>query len=536
MASINDGGVAASDELHDGLLSTPEHAATQHPHRKQICTPHRRLLLLLAAFTCLVGTAVLSLSLVPRAAYPAAVVPSFYTYPCAAGANTSSLYTVTVCTPVNCSATCVYENSLAHRQGEAADMAAGQAVAFAAFAFTDPVTVRVDAAFDVQLCTLRPAAAGLACDTLSPRSVGFRLTAPMVKLSVELYSPAVGNSAVYMMHPLLLFGDPPEDPATIPSPSDPTALRFEPGLHVLGYQMPLYGDVTQVYLAPGAYVIGGFITASNGAVRITGRGVLSGEVFPWHSPAVLWGLININRGSGHLIDGITIIDSPMFYIASVTRGAVIRNVKCAVAWPYNSDGLDVGDGALVEDVFIRSNDDSIKISGSGGIARRITVWQLINGAVVQMGWVNNVRHNVLVEEIDVIHVDYCFFNGGTWCAASDNEAVIDSAPDGVTVVDTNAITIQNVRVEGDAVRLLYLALPSGASGSMSGVSIINVTADSQSLARGQDYGLIAGGSSAAMITGVTVQGMTIGGVCASSAAAAGVRVDAGTTAGIVFQC
>ena len=39
-----------------------------------------------------------------------------------------------------------------------------------------------------------------------------------------------------------------------------------------------------------------------------------------------------------------------------------RAVKM-MSWPYNSDGFDAGNGGLAEDLFIKANDDSIKISG-----------------------------------------------------------------------------------------------------------------------------------------------------------------------------
>lgn len=484
--------------------------------------------------------------------------PPFYTYPCACTAsgsrcaNTSSMYTVAVCLrglSGDCSqptatfnSTCVYENSIEHRLPNMTYMSAGQAVAFAGFAFDaslGPATVRVETSFVATACVVRPRSAAVPCTLRTDgRAATLTLAAPMLKLSVELYSAAVRNSAAYMSNALLVFADPPEDPATVPSPDDPSALIFGPGMHILSGQMPLTGSITQVYVAPGAYVIGGFITSYdfNTGVRITGRGVISGEDFPWHSPAFTWGLLNIDGGRNHVLDGLTLVDSPMFYIASVASGCTINNVKLAAAWTFNSDGLDVGPSSVVTDVFVRSNDDSLKLSGSGGTVRRAVVWQSINGAVVQAGWVNLQRTDILVDEVDVIHVDYCAGVAAGWCMGSDNEAVIDAAPDGVTAADTARVTITNVRVEGDAVRLLYLALPPGATGTFTGIDIVNVTADAQSLMDGTNSGVISGASASTRITDVTVTNMVIAGRCASSAAAAGVTVDATTTSGISFVC
>jgi len=189
---------------------------------------------------------------------------------------------------------------------------------------------------------------------------------------------------------------------------------------------------THRYLEPGAFVSGGFKTTcwqrGSDAVVFSGRGVISGEAFPWHSPLFEWALLNIDAGVGNVVDGITLIDSPMFHMASYSRNATIRNVKMLGTWPYNSDGFDTGLGGLVEDCFVRANDDSIKISGgTDSLVQRIVVWQMINGAVIQMGWISPLAwQRVTVRDIDVIHVDYCSASRG--CARSNNEAIVDLAP------------------------------------------------------------------------------------------------------------
>lgn len=60
-------------------------------------------------------------------------------------------------------------------------------------------------------------------------------------------------------------------------------------------------------------------------------GILTGENFPWHSPLFNYGLINMDVGSGNSIDGLTLIDSPEFYVASFTHAPTLRNVKMVCA-------------------------------------------------------------------------------------------------------------------------------------------------------------------------------------------------------------
>jgi hypothetical protein len=56
----------------------------------------------------------------------------------------------------------------------------------------------------------------------------------------------------------------------------------------------------------------------------------------------------------------------------------VRNVKL-LGWNWLGDGVFAGRRAVVEDSFIKANDDSIKAYMSHSMFRRCTVWQLDNG-------------------------------------------------------------------------------------------------------------------------------------------------------------
>lgn len=59
-------------------------------------------------------------------------------------------------------------------------------------------------------------------------------------------------------------------------------------------------NINRIYLAPGAYVHGGFITISaSQSVQISGRGVLSGERFKFHDPNFTWALVNLDKGTSY---------------------------------------------------------------------------------------------------------------------------------------------------------------------------------------------------------------------------------------------
>ena len=80
-----------------------------------------------------------------------------------------------------------------------------------------------------------------------------------------------------------------------------------------------------------------------------------------------------------------------------------------------------------------------------------------------MGWVTPITwQRVTVSDIDVIHVCYCCRADGT-CDGSNNEAIVDLAPDGTSAFSLADIAIRNIRVETDAVRMLYMQVRNRAS-------------------------------------------------------------------------
>ena len=67
-----------------------------------------------------------------------------------------------------------------------------------------------------------------------------------------------------------------------------------------------------------------------------------------------------------------------FYTQGQGGPVTVRNVKFVGAWNCKSDGFTVN--GLWEDIFLKANDDAIKLGGSSNsIAQRIVVWQMFNG-------------------------------------------------------------------------------------------------------------------------------------------------------------
>jgi hypothetical protein len=74
----------------------------------------------------------------------------------------------------------------------------------------------------------------------------------------------------------------------------------------------------------------------------------------------------------------------------------------------------VGENSLVEDCFLKCNDDAIKLYHSNTEVYRTTIWQMENGTPFQISWnMPADNSNFIVKDCDVIHCDHFWDNTNT---------------------------------------------------------------------------------------------------------------------------
>ncbi len=206
---------------------------------------------------------------------------------------------------------------------------------------------------------------------------------------------------------------------SIPKDSDlkkGQTLVFSKGLHDIGIEYKLKSGV-KYFLDNGAYVKGTFEERTLNDelledVKIYGYGILStnhikrflpdGKTKFQHSP------IDLLNSSNVSIVGITIED-PSHHALNIGgldkyKGVYISKVKI-LGWRANGDGIHIIGSGLVEDCFLRTQDDSVYIaSGMDGVEfRRITTWNDFNGSSF-IFTANGGGGNVHVSNSDVIYV------------------------------------------------------------------------------------------------------------------------------------
>lgn len=180
---------------------------------------------------------------------------------------------------------------------------------------------------------VRPQAAAVSVTHINATAIQFTLQPSDLgwKLSVESpwqLAAASPRQPTIVKHSLMLFADP-SNSGIDPGVGDGT-LRFDAGFHNLGGQMPLGSNVTTVYVAGGAWLSGGFITAAGSTtLDIVGRGVISGTATRFlkgpsgttcaYNGSFCWSLVNLDIGEGHKLSGVVLHDPPKFVASSIAH-------------------------------------------------------------------------------------------------------------------------------------------------------------------------------------------------------------------------
>lgn len=389
------------------------------------------------------------------------------------------------------------------------------------FSFSGTVTVTVTKlGGEIGTCAILPSSYAIETQ-VSGDTCTFELDRPR-QLSVELDGDTT--------HPMLVFANALE--TDVPAADDPDVLYFGPGLHDIG-DTPLTSG-QEVYIEGGAVVYGRFLVGAPDAlaedvsgITIHGRGILSGEGYPQGSTDSDH-FINFWGADDTLIEGITLIQSPLYNILLHGRDNVVRNVKL-ISWWYSTDGIYVGAGGLIEDCFVKVNDDAFKLYEPDTTVRDTVIWQLENGAPFQISW-NMPTDNAgfVVQNIDIIRMEHR--------ADQINLAAVDAVHGGSGHMSD--YLFEDIRIENADWRLFYLSLqrtefspPDNEMGHISDVTFRNITATGSVSQPSEIFGWDADHK----VSDVTFQNLKINGETIRSAAEGNFVIDAATTEDITFE-
>ena len=202
-----------------------------------------------------------------------------------------------------------------------------------------------------------------------------------------------------------------------PSDGGWTTLYFLPGVHNVGLAFPLRAN-RQYYIPGDAMVYGTLSNPKWGDgknVRIFGHGTLSGARLKhpeYVKPSISdmqhdrYRPIELVGTKDTRVEGITIADSAFHTLMLV--GPYEEGHPNAVQWTKiftwraNGDGINPFGNTLVEDCFIRTQDDSLYTNGRG--IRRCVLWNDANGSSFVLSSLPQLKDRPLVvENCDVIY-------------------------------------------------------------------------------------------------------------------------------------
>jgi hypothetical protein len=234
------------------------------------------------------------------------------------------------------------------------------------------------------------------------------------------------------IHTISLFANPPLAGKPLPGdlgvfavkpgetpPADGTwrTLYFLPGVHDIGLAFPLRANCS--YYLPGDAIVYGTLSSrewgKGNNIRIFGHGTLSGARLKhpeYVRPEVnredhqRYRPIEIIGTTDTRVEGITIADSATHSLMLVNphkpgHPNEVRWTKI-FTWRANGDGINPFGNTLIEDCFLRTQDDSLYVNGLG--IRRCVLWNDANGSSFVLSSLSQLGDRPLVvEDCDVIY-------------------------------------------------------------------------------------------------------------------------------------
>lgn len=199
-----------------------------------------------------------------------------------------------------------------------------------------------------------------------------------------------------------------------PSLGNWDTLYFLPGLHDVGLGFELHHNKS--YYIPGDAVVYGSLYnygkwAEGHDIRLFGCGTLSGRKL--RNPSYLqpapenfdkYHPIHIDGSRNVIVEGITIEDPA--YHSVMLINAPDKEKPCLVkwlkilGWRKNGDGINPFGNVMIEDCFIRTQDDGAYANGLG--IKRTTFWHDANGSAFVL--TDLPKRQLVIEDCDVIYI------------------------------------------------------------------------------------------------------------------------------------
>jgi DUF1680 family protein len=300
-------------------------------------------------------------------------------------------------------------------------------------------------------------------------------------------------------------------------------------------------DGTTLYLAPGAVVKGAICSDGRSHITIKGRGILDGSDLRHtrgedKKGGVLTGGIWLTGGQDNTVEGITIIDPPLWAVVmNFAVRPVVRNINLFGS-VVNTDGIHMSGSqhGLIDGVFLRTPDDNIVMYHYGPTAY-ITVKNSVfwgddaHTFLIGLGTRPNTPiHDIRIENCDVLNQQGVY-------VVDRFTGVMCLWPNGGNEIRN--VVFRDIRVDSfrDAWKSALFQfrtderLTGEGTGTITHVLLQNITYNG----RGEQASLLFGAGAGAGIRDVRFENFRINGIQVKDEASAHIR-DTGNVSGIRF--
>ena len=256
------------------------------------------------------------------------------------------------------------------------------------------------------------------------------------------------------------------------------------GNNYSGYQLPLVSN-KDYYIPGGAVIVGSFNSISGQKtdnVRFFGHGIVTaaGKDRLGDAVSIPYNLYNAGGGTGCVLEGIHFVAPSHFSVLS--RGDLYTKFTKMFGWWHQTDGWGGDEYAVLENSFVKANDDNIKVYRDFQKIKNNIVYKQINGAAIQLGWGEfGATKNSVVEDLYIIKDD---IKTPSW---PSNTAVInlvtngnEDTQSGSTISDN---LFKNIYIESDVQRLFGL---NCVGGSINNITVENMILDGENMS-GENY-------------------------------------------------
>lgn len=287
----------------------------------------------------------------------------------------------------------------------------------------------------IRTAAVHPRRKASACSIVGGNAIVRLDQACLVAVDIDSQMDAQDTGKDYKgppIHTISIFANPPLE--NKPKPNDPGVftvkpgdtppadgkwhtLYFLPGVHDVGLEFPLIAE-RNYYIPGNAMVYGTFSNrkwADGHHIRIFGHGTLSGARLKhpnYVTPKIsekdhgLYRPIEVIGTTDTRVEGITIADSAthsLMLVSPYKEGHPNKVQWTKIfTWRANGDGINPFGNTLIEDCFLRTQDDSLYVSGLG--IRRCVLWNDANGSSFVLSALPNLNDGkLIVEDCDVIY-------------------------------------------------------------------------------------------------------------------------------------